>query len=111
TLVLYGMWKKVPIPVGMDIVAPALMIGLGLGRVGCYLNGCCHGATCPADFPLAVTFPYYSNAYVDHFNDPRTREKLGTPRQFLDEEGGEARLMRPEEIRRESARPGATPLP
>ena len=65
--VLYGVNKKVPIRLGMDIIAPCLMIGLGFGRIGCFLNGCCHGAEC--DLPWAVRFPYYSNAYIDQFAD------------------------------------------
>lgn len=63
--IAYGLWKKVPIPLGMDIVAPCLMIGLGFGRIGCFLNGCCHGAECNLPFPMAVQFPYGSNAYVE----------------------------------------------
>jgi phosphatidylglycerol:prolipoprotein diacylglycerol transferase len=65
--VYYGVKKKVSIPLGMDIIAPCLMIGLGFGRIGCFLNGCCHGAEC--DLPWAVRFPYYSNAYIDQFAD------------------------------------------
>ena len=56
--------NSIPIRRGMDIIAPCLLIGLGIGRVGCFLNGCCWGATC--DAPWAVTFPYDSPAYVDH---------------------------------------------
>ncbi len=26
-----------------DLAAPAIMLGLGLGRVGCFFAGCCHG--------------------------------------------------------------------
>jgi phosphatidylglycerol:prolipoprotein diacylglycerol transferase len=66
TLVLYAIWKKVPLRLGMDIIAPCLMIGLGFGRVGCFLNGCCYGAQCSA--PWAVTFPYNSYAYDDEFH-------------------------------------------
>ncbi|WP_428937210.1 prolipoprotein diacylglyceryl transferase [Fontivita pretiosa] len=54
-LVLYAIKKKVPLKLGMDIVAPCLMIGLGFGRIGCFLNGCCYGDVC--DLPWAVTFP------------------------------------------------------
>ncbi len=32
-----------------DIVAPSMMIGLALGRIGCFLNGCCFGGEC--DWP------------------------------------------------------------
>lgn len=60
----YGIRNRIPILRGMDIIAPCLMIGLGLGRVGCFLNGCCFGATC--DLPIAVTYPYDSPAYETH---------------------------------------------
>jgi phosphatidylglycerol:prolipoprotein diacylglycerol transferase len=84
----YGCAKRAPLRVGMDIIAPCVMIGLAFGRVGCFLNGCCHGAQC--DLPWAVTFPYYSNAYLDHVDHkeiaapPQLRTARGallTPRQ------------------------------
>lgn len=43
-----------------DIVAPCVALGLGLGRLGCFLNGCCYGnVACPectfqAHFPLSA---------------------------------------------------------
>jgi phosphatidylglycerol---prolipoprotein diacylglyceryl transferase len=37
----------------LDIIAPALMAGLGIGRLGCFFAGCCHGA--PA--PVSATTP------------------------------------------------------
>lgn len=61
----YGLWKKLPIRHGMDLMAPALMVGLAFGRIGCFLNGCCYGAQC--ELPWAVHFPYYSSAYVDQY--------------------------------------------
>src|SRR5690242_14671195 len=27
-----------------DVIAPSLAVGLCLGRIGCFLNGCCYGA-------------------------------------------------------------------
>jgi len=62
---LYAKLRKVPILLGMDVVAPVLMIGLGIGRIGCFLNGCCYGEQCSA--PWAVRFPYYSNAYLEQY--------------------------------------------
>lgn len=38
-----------------DCIAPGLLVGLALGRVGCFLNGCCYGGEC--ELPWAVTFP------------------------------------------------------
>lgn len=64
-LILYAKWHKIPLRLGMDIIAPCLMIGLGIGRVGCYLNGCCYGAEC--HLPWAVEFPYGSYAYDDQY--------------------------------------------
>jgi phosphatidylglycerol---prolipoprotein diacylglyceryl transferase len=37
-----------------DIVAPGLAIGYSIGRIGCFLNGCCYGA--PTDLPWACRF-------------------------------------------------------
>jgi phosphatidylglycerol:prolipoprotein diacylglycerol transferase len=63
----YGFYKRVPIRVGMDIIAPCLMIGLGFGRIGCYLNGCCYGAQ--TNVRWAVEFPYHSDAYLEQAHD------------------------------------------
>jgi phosphatidylglycerol:prolipoprotein diacylglycerol transferase len=114
TLVWYARKKKVPLAVGMDIVAPALMIGLGFGRIGCFLNGCCHGAVCPdtVPFPMRVQFPYHSNAYVDQFNDLNTRKDLNTPPEFIEQgEDGKPRLKSRSEIAAEArlASPGTYP--
>ncbi len=38
----------------LDTVAPAMLVGHAVGRVGCYLNGCCYGGQCPPDMPLAL---------------------------------------------------------
>ena len=42
-----------------DIIAPGIALGLLLGRIGCFLNGCCYGAVaCPTcggvPFPLSA---------------------------------------------------------
>ncbi len=37
-----------------DCVAPGLALAQGIGRIGCFLAGCCWGT--PAHWPLAVTF-------------------------------------------------------
>ncbi|MCA9245785.1 MAG: prolipoprotein diacylglyceryl transferase [Planctomycetales bacterium] len=38
-----------------DLIAPSVMLGIALGRVGCLMNGCCFGGLC--DLPWSVTFP------------------------------------------------------
>jgi len=37
-----------------DVLAPAVVIGQAIGRLGCFSAGCCHGR--PTDVPWAVTF-------------------------------------------------------
>ncbi|HZM69240.1 MAG TPA: prolipoprotein diacylglyceryl transferase [Candidatus Cryosericum sp.] len=37
-----------------DLAAPALALGQGIGRLGCFAAGCCYGKNC--DWPWAVTF-------------------------------------------------------
>jgi phosphatidylglycerol:prolipoprotein diacylglycerol transferase len=46
-----------------DLIAPSMMIGLALGRIGCFLNGCCYGG--PTSLPWAVRFPPGSPPYAD----------------------------------------------
>jgi phosphatidylglycerol:prolipoprotein diacylglycerol transferase len=57
-------WWRRPFPFWpmADAVAPALAVGITLGRLGCFLNGCCYGAVC--DRPWAVRFPAGSHAWV-----------------------------------------------
>lgn len=56
-----------PFPLGpvLDVVAPSLALGLALGRIGCFLNGCCYGDICQT-LPWAVTFPQNSAPWLDH---------------------------------------------
>jgi len=47
-----------------DHVAPSLAVGLGVTRIGCFLNGCCFGRV--TDSFLGVCFPQASPAYAAH---------------------------------------------
>ncbi len=38
-----------------DIATPSIFIGIGFGRIGCLLNGCCYGDRC--ELPWAIAFP------------------------------------------------------
>lgn len=39
-----------------DETAPAIALGYAFARVGCFLNGCCHGH--PTDLPWGMVFPH-----------------------------------------------------
>lgn len=58
---LYIRFHKLPVRKYFDIIAITLMLALAIGRIGCFLSGCCFGK--PADVPWAVRFPYASDAY------------------------------------------------
>lgn len=56
-------WKqKLPLLATFDLLAPGMLVGLAIGRVGCFLNGCCFGGAC--DLPWAVRFPAGSLPYL-----------------------------------------------
>jgi phosphatidylglycerol:prolipoprotein diacylglycerol transferase len=44
--VIYARVREIPVWKLADLTAPAIMIGLSLGRLGCFMAGCCHGAAC-----------------------------------------------------------------
>lgn len=64
---LYCLWKKMSIRLLLDVGAVGVVIGLGFGRIGCQLNGCCWGERCQS--PLAITFPYGAPATDDHVRE------------------------------------------
>lgn len=61
--ILYIRSRGLPLWRMADAAAPSMAIGIGIGRLGCFLNGCCFGT--PSHVPWAVTFPAGSySAYV-----------------------------------------------
>src|SRR5882672_6091466 len=59
--ILYTKMRGQSIAVIADLSAPSIMLALAFGRIGCFLNGCCHGVrgngflcmSFPADSPAA----------------------------------------------------------
>jgi phosphatidylglycerol:prolipoprotein diacylglycerol transferase len=58
-------WRRyrMPLLATADLIAPSMLLGLALGRVGCLLNGCCFGGPC--DLPWGLTFPWSSPFHQD----------------------------------------------
>ena len=50
----------------LDILAPGIAIATGIGRIGCFLNGCCFGAV--TDSCIGLSFPqrYIPPVYWNH---------------------------------------------
>ncbi len=55
---LVGLWffrrRGIDMWAGADLVAPSLAMGVTIGRIGCFLNGCCYGKVC--EHPWGVVF-------------------------------------------------------
>jgi len=52
--IIYFRKKKIPLWPTADIVAPAIALGHGFGRIGCFSASCCYGREC--SLPWAVVF-------------------------------------------------------
>lgn len=58
-----------------DLFAPALALGTAIGRIGCYLNGCCYGVICKnPEAWYAVSFPL--NTHTGVTPEPRHAAQL-----------------------------------
>jgi len=56
-IVVTSKLKGISIPKMLDLIMTPAIAGLGIGRIGCFLNGCCYGKAC--SLPWAVTFPHH----------------------------------------------------
>lgn len=45
---------------GADLFAPFIALAQSIGRIGCFLNGCCYGKLAPDNYLLGVIFPHES---------------------------------------------------
>ena len=54
-MIVYCVRKKISVVKMMDITAPGLAFGHGLGRLGCFINGCCFGK--PTSLPWGHVYP------------------------------------------------------
>jgi phosphatidylglycerol:prolipoprotein diacylglycerol transferase len=84
-ILLYLLYHRLPIRKYFDIIAIGLMLALAIGRIGCFLSGCCFGK--PANLPWAVRFPYASNAYYSQISSNLKRNRpqpyLNLPTDFF----------------------------
>ncbi len=58
---VYVRRKKQPLWRIFDIFAPTVALGIGITRIGCFLNGCCFGV--PTSLPWCIHFPDGSIPY------------------------------------------------
>ncbi|MGZ4898580.1 MAG: prolipoprotein diacylglyceryl transferase [Candidatus Angelobacter sp.] len=58
--------RKMSLLTYADAIAPAVALGVAIGRIGCFLNGDDFGSL--SHLPWAVRFPPGTEAYADHFS-------------------------------------------
>ena len=65
---LFAYWfrTRFPFRATIDVMAPSIALGIALGRLGCFLNGCCYGDLCEVPH-LGVTFPAQSAPWHDQW--------------------------------------------
>ena len=74
-IVLARRWS-LPVRSLADAFAPGVALGHVFGRIGCYLNGCCHGTLCSLDHPL-TRFPRVLDPHGVIIGSPAFLEQLG----------------------------------
>lgn len=83
-IIVYLKVKKMNILPVLDILAAAVMLGIAMGRIGCFLNGCCFGS--PTSCPSAVVFPYgsipYSSQAYPDISRNRTEPIIKLPTEY-----------------------------
>ena len=60
---VFGWIRSKQIRLYLDIIAPSVMFGMSMARIGCFLNGCCWGGLCSPELPWAVRFPFASPVF------------------------------------------------
>jgi len=62
---LFALWylhkHKIPTWKTADIIGPALALGHGFGRIGCFSAGCCYGRTCASSLGVKFQSAYASS--------------------------------------------------
>ena len=58
--ILYLRMNRLSVWKACDAFAPSIALGIGISRVGCFMNGCCFGL--PTESVLGVVFPAFSAA-------------------------------------------------
>jgi phosphatidylglycerol:prolipoprotein diacylglycerol transferase len=59
-LIIFTRRYKISVFKFTDCLSPAVLLGTAIGRIGCFLNGCCYGY--PTELPWGITFPLESAA-------------------------------------------------
>ena len=71
---VFALWyfhrKKIPTWKTADLVGPALAMGHGFGRIGCFSAGCCYGRECSLPWAAVFKNQYAAQLTGVHLNEP-----------------------------------------
>jgi phosphatidylglycerol:prolipoprotein diacylglycerol transferase len=71
---VFALWyfrrKKIPTWKTADLIGPALALGHGFGRIGCFSAGCCFGRACSLPWAAVFKSPYAAQLTGVHLNEP-----------------------------------------
>ncbi|PQV63932.1 Prolipoprotein diacylglyceryl transferase [Abditibacterium utsteinense] len=62
TLAYFSYARKIPFGTLCDSISPGMFLGYGVGRIGCFMNGCCYGHE--THLPWGVVFPDETNRLI-----------------------------------------------
>jgi phosphatidylglycerol:prolipoprotein diacylglycerol transferase len=68
-VILFARRRRADILALGDLAVTALPLGHAMGRIGCFLNGCCYGRQAADGWGWAVTYPRDSLAWYRHCQD------------------------------------------
>jgi phosphatidylglycerol:prolipoprotein diacylglycerol transferase len=71
----------------LDVCSPSVGIGIALTRVGCFMNGCCHGAAAKAGALLSLNYPN-NNSPAGYYQHYVANAQGLQPSQFYESAGG-----------------------
>ncbi|MDR0611043.1 MAG: prolipoprotein diacylglyceryl transferase [Planctomycetaceae bacterium] len=89
--------NKMPVLATYDLMAPAMMLGLSIGRIGCLLNGCCYGGV--TDVAWGIVFPEGSPA---HFHQIEHGQTFYCGLKFAEQSIGDTLFLAVKEVQPES---------
>lgn len=70
---VFALWyfhrKRIPTWKTADLIGPALALGHGFGRIGCFSAGCCYGSSCAAPWAVVFKNEYAAQLTGVHLNE------------------------------------------
>ena len=110
-VVVFAYRQRLPLLTIGDVIAPSMLLGLAIGRIGCLMNGCCYGGVCTDPQRLTIQFPRFSaftKIESPTYVDQHAQGLLHGVRIVQDKDGlAVGEIMRlPAEIRQDALEPG-----